>query len=515
MCLSFNIYLSRYTNQNNGSYLGLYTCFMMPHEEAPISRYISFLLCMSVRSRKNSFCSADILVGMGDPLTKLSIELPQILHNRYTSRAYNRTAYWEFEDIQMLLGNNLPIFGGGEYPAISLKLRDMKEPINVLTGIDCWLDNLICNVPELAMCWHLDGLVQGYDLFKTEEIPELSDSRFDPVVIKDLASNVLKFLKAHCVKEGHTYWLYRAKGDDIVKLYDLSSICVGINQMNPFSTPVALLCFKVAQRLYEEDVEKERSTIYTLLQNCLQLIPNGVYPQSRKNSFCSADILVGMGDPLTKLSIELPQILHNRYTSRAYNRTAYWEFEDIQMLLGNNLPIFGGGEYPAISLKLRDMKEPINVLTGIDCWLDNLICNVPELAMCWHLDGLVQGYDLFKTEEIPELSDSRFDPVVIKDLASNVLKFLKAHCVKEGHTYWLYRAKGDDIVKLYDLSSICVGINQMNPFSTPVALLCFKVAQRLYEEDVEKERSTIYTLLQNCLQLIPNGVYPQVGTILM
>ena len=36
----------------------------------------------------------------------------------------------------MLLGNNLPIFGGGEYPAISLKLRDMKEPINVLTGIN-------------------------------------------------------------------------------------------------------------------------------------------------------------------------------------------------------------------------------------------------------------------------------------------------------------------------------------------------------------------------------------------
>ena len=54
----------------------------------------------------------------------------------------------------------MPIFGGGEYPAISLKLREMNEPINVLTGIDCWLDNLICNVPELAMCWHLDGFVQ-------------------------------------------------------------------------------------------------------------------------------------------------------------------------------------------------------------------------------------------------------------------------------------------------------------------------------------------------------------------
>eukprot|EP00116_Pleurobrachia_bachei_P014234 sb/3474496/ len=28
-------YIIYSTNQNNGSYLGLYTCFMMPHEEAP------------------------------------------------------------------------------------------------------------------------------------------------------------------------------------------------------------------------------------------------------------------------------------------------------------------------------------------------------------------------------------------------------------------------------------------------------------------------------------------------
>jgi hypothetical protein len=36
----------------------------------------------------------------------------------------------------------------------------MKKPINVLTGIDYWLDNLMCNVPEVVMCYHLDGLVQ-------------------------------------------------------------------------------------------------------------------------------------------------------------------------------------------------------------------------------------------------------------------------------------------------------------------------------------------------------------------
>jgi len=36
----------------------------------------------------------------------------------------------------------------------------MSKPINVLTGIDYWLDNLMCNVPELAMCYHDNGIVQ-------------------------------------------------------------------------------------------------------------------------------------------------------------------------------------------------------------------------------------------------------------------------------------------------------------------------------------------------------------------
>ena len=41
-----------------------------------------------------------------------------------------------------------------------LYCRESSKPINVLTGLDYWLDNLMCNVPELAMCYHVDGIVQ-------------------------------------------------------------------------------------------------------------------------------------------------------------------------------------------------------------------------------------------------------------------------------------------------------------------------------------------------------------------
>jgi len=59
----------------------------------------------------------------------------------------------------MLIGSDLPIFNDGS-SCVSLHLRDMNTPITVLTGLDYWLDNLMCNVPEIAMCYHLGGFVQ-------------------------------------------------------------------------------------------------------------------------------------------------------------------------------------------------------------------------------------------------------------------------------------------------------------------------------------------------------------------
>ncbi len=50
------------------------------------------------------------------------------------------------------------MFTGPSYGCFNY--RDMSKPINVLTGLDYWLDNLMCNVPELAMCYHLNGIVQ-------------------------------------------------------------------------------------------------------------------------------------------------------------------------------------------------------------------------------------------------------------------------------------------------------------------------------------------------------------------
>ena len=158
--------------------------------------------------------------------------------------------------------------------------------------------------------------------------------------------------------------------------------------------------------------------------------------------------------------------------------------------------------------------------------------------MCYHLDGLVQKYELLKTEELPTLEGSNFSPKIVKNIAQNILAFLKSNAAKEGHTYWLFKAKDDDIVKLYDLTSLSqkdTGINpknykkeettndnpdevsdkqtEENPFQTPVSMLLYRLARNILEsEDRETEEGTVRDLLTQCVTLLDSDKYPHIAT---
>lgn len=240
------------------------------------------------------------------------------------------------------------------------------------------------------------------------------------------------------------------------------------------------------------------------------------------------------GPVLPEPSIEenLPDPEHTKHT---YNRNVVWTFEDIRMLIGTDMAIFGGNSRPCISLRLRDMRQPINVLTGIDYWLDNLMCNVPEVVMCYHLDGLVQKYEIIKTEDLPDLEDSKFSPKVIRNVAQNILSFLKQNATKSGHTYWLFKGRNDDVVKLYDLTSLCANEGfesaemspeqpsssdsatgkDENPFTVPVAMLLYRVARNMKNSAERincRQAGSIKALLENCIKLLPKEKYPQIVT---
>ncbi|CAF3360300.1 unnamed protein product [Rotaria socialis] len=196
-----------------------------------------------------------------------SVELPQIANPTDESQL--------LQQIQRMVNANNNENDQNHTNTNSSSFQDMNKPINVLTGIDYWLDNLMCNVPELAMCYHVDGIVQSYEIVKTEELPYREGAEFPPDVIRDLATNLLSFLKANATKEGHIYWLFKGPDDDIVKLYDLTSLCDTTRDDNPYTLPVATLFYKMARNMVSksdhETHSKESGTIRTLLKHCLDI----------------------------------------------------------------------------------------------------------------------------------------------------------------------------------------------------------------------------------------------------
>ena len=152
--------------------------------------------------------------------------------------------------------------------------------------------------------------------------------------------------------------------------------------------------------------------------------------------------------------------------------------------------------------------------------------------MCYHIDGIVQKYELIKTEDLPSIEGSKFSPKIVKNIAQNILPFLKSNAAKEGHTYWLFKGKNDDIVKLYDLTSLSQkdsGIRSKqtkdeetngegegepdNPFQTPVSLLLYRLARNMLESGNRDEEDPITrALLNNCIDLIDKSKFPHIAT---
>ena len=82
------------------------------------------------------------------------------------------------------------------------------------------------------------------------------------------------------------------------------------------------------------------------------------------------------------------------------------------------------------------------------------------------------------------------------------------HAVCVGH--------GDDIVKLYDLTTLsaeCMAEDgSENPFTVPVGILLYRVARNIRKTGGRKKSGTIRTLLKNCIALLDKTLHPQVST---
>ncbi|CAH0482446.1 unnamed protein product [Peronospora belbahrii] len=165
------------------------------------------------------------------------------------SHTFERILKWKFNDLKMILGSQVLLFSNQEHPAVSLKLHDMDKELSLCTVLDYYLDNVISNIPELAICMHSKGFVRGYKLVETRQIPYMSDSGrplFDVQDVSMNASMLLKFLQENCSRPNGTYWLHRKEGETSLRLYDVDVLSQG-SQLK-WKYMMAMLCYRFAAR---------------------------------------------------------------------------------------------------------------------------------------------------------------------------------------------------------------------------------------------------------------------------
>ena len=85
-------------------------------------------------------------------------------------------------------------------------------------------------------------------------------------------------------------------------------------------------------------------------------------PQS--NEISAAAILQQMSDIVNMDDGRQEETSRTSSTSSPFQRTVNWTFENMKMLIGSDLPIFGDEKHPAVSLRLRyDKNKPLCIQT--------------------------------------------------------------------------------------------------------------------------------------------------------
>ncbi|POM58160.1 LOW QUALITY PROTEIN: Hypothetical protein PHPALM_37236, partial [Phytophthora palmivora] len=96
---------------------------------------------------------------------------------------------------------------------------------------------------------HSNGLVRGYKLVETRQIPYMSGTErplFDVQDVSMNASMLLKFLQENCSRPNGTYWLHRKEGESSLRLYDVDVLSQG-SQLK-WKYMMAMLCYRFAAR---------------------------------------------------------------------------------------------------------------------------------------------------------------------------------------------------------------------------------------------------------------------------
>eukprot|EP01065_Artemidia_motanka_P008349 TRINITY_DN1418_c0_g1_i2.p1 TRINITY_DN1418_c0_g1~~TRINITY_DN1418_c0_g1_i2.p1 ORF type:complete len:1339 (+),score=334.16 TRINITY_DN1418_c0_g1_i2:192-4208(+) len=224
--------------------------------------------------------------------------LPRSSSGPADARKYQRTLRWQFRDLNLVLGSNKPVMRHGDTgQEVMLQLVDEHTPVDTARAMEFWIDNVMSSVSQVAVCFHKEGIIQGYQLIATNDLPSYVQGGFEPQVVQEYAGNVLEWLKEHCRMDAGSYILVR-DGKNL-KLYDLNVLYTGSKAprrlrltegpkepvdwrdedpgspevaegAQPFAFPVGMLCLRMGVRVLETSGDGGRAV--RLLEKALELL---------------------------------------------------------------------------------------------------------------------------------------------------------------------------------------------------------------------------------------------------
>eukprot|EP00850_Spirogloea_muscicola_P006087 SM000028S10181 [mRNA] locus=s28:784272:790324:+ [translate_table: standard] len=212
-------------------------------------------------------------------------------------------------------------------------------------------------------------------------------------------------------------------------------------------------------------------------------------------------------------------------------RIIFWQFRHLRMLVGSDVLLFSSRDHSAISLHLMEIGAKVTPLMWLDAWLDNIMACVSELAICYHEDGVVQTFELLKTDEIyllkglSEDGTTFFHPHIVQENALSVFTFLQTNCTSDPGSYWLFKKADDDVIQLFDLSVLAKAAtssptasrwplpsstNGRGDLSLPLAMLLYRLALLLSSSQNQAERKKCGSWFVKSLLLIGEHDHPGV-----